>query len=290
MTNIQVCVKWPQLLWRRNMHSPRGGNLESKDNFLRLVACLGPNQMHWLVSVSFLFHEKGKLIAPFPQKCHANAVVMCPLLQQPPEPFPLCSPTQSPFVQRWVWKCSWVWTGRVLLLWKAPGLFWQFGFCLDLHRGNASVYLWKLSLPQMTEEIQCCLMLLLIFRSIPNLIYICQWRATLFCTEFCLEQPWASFLWVSLCRRPCMSPKMTFTPLAEGTGSAGDPSVRAGSGRASWQWAGSCEHPLEQGGFGKKIPPGPKPQVHISHPPSSSHMDHVGLGKNLLKNEAGIEL
>lgn len=166
--------------------------------------------------------KKGKLLILSPQKCYANAVVMCPLLQQHPEPFPLCSPKQSPFVQHW--KCSWVRTERVLLLWKAPGDVLTICLCLDLHRGNASVYLWKLILPQMTEENQCCLMLLLIFRSISNLIYICQWRATLFCTEF-RNSPELHFCEWACGEGIAWPQKMGLAALAEGTGSAGDPSM-----------------------------------------------------------------
>lgn len=196
---------YPRLVWSGSscFDSPRS----DKDTFLRFVPCLAPNQMHWLLSVSFLFHEKGKIICPFPPKgLHKCSGHVSPAAAAP-RAFPSVQPLTISFCAAPGLKMlvSLHWESFVAL--KSSRAVLTIWLCLDLHHGNASVYFWRLSLPQMTEEIQRRLMLLLIFRSISNLIYSCQWRATLFCTEFCLEQPWASFLWVSLCRRHCMSPE-----------------------------------------------------------------------------------
>lgn len=131
MINIQARVKWVQLppALREKHHSPGGGNLESKAICLSLVPCLGPNQMDWLLSVSFLFHEKEEIISPsLPKVLHKCSGHVSPA-PAAPGAFPsVHSHTISSCPAQRVWKRSCVRTQRVLLLSEALGLFWQFGF------------------------------------------------------------------------------------------------------------------------------------------------------------------
>lgn len=69
-------------------------------------ATKGPKKIYWLLSVSFLFHHKGKMISTSPPINNLSILSatqmhlgMSPLLWQSRMPFPPSIPTQSCFVQ-----------------------------------------------------------------------------------------------------------------------------------------------------------------------------------------------
>lgn len=102
-------------------------------------------------------------------------VVTSPLLQQGWLPFPLCIPTQSCFVQCSVPQNASVFGLKELCCFERLWAILTIWLCFELQKFcNAFIYLYKLILPQITEEIQPGLKFLLIFRNTSDLPYCCQ--------------------------------------------------------------------------------------------------------------------